>query len=116
MSPTATWCRAAGRTPGPRGRVHPTTAVRASPSRPPRPASEPAPGSLALPPWLDRALRGATVVAVLGLGAVGLAQPDSVLRGGVAWLGFLVCVLAGWGTIVARLARAGDCDVGLRAA
>ncbi|HEY0483614.1 MAG TPA: hypothetical protein VGD37_39115 [Kofleriaceae bacterium] len=70
----------------------------------------------AVPAWLDRALRGVTVLAVLGLGVVGFAQPDAVLRGGAAWLAFLVFVLAGWGVIVTRLARAGDCDFGLRAA
>ncbi len=65
---------------------------------------------------LDRALRVATIVLVLGLGAAGLAQPTSVLRGGVAWLGFLFFVLAGWGSIVARVARVADPDTGQRTA
>lgn len=67
-------------------------------------------------PGLDRVLRVVTVLAVLGLGAAGLAQPSSVLRGGIAWLGFVFFALAGLGAIVARIARAGDLDVGLRAA
>jgi hypothetical protein len=62
------------------------------------------------------ALRGATVLAVLALGAAGLALPGSVLIGGVAWLVFLGFVLAGWGAIVARLAGADDVDAGLLAA
>src|SRR5882672_5579976 len=78
----------------------------APPTAPPAAPVEP-------PPVLDRALRGATVAAALGLGAAGLALPDSLLTGGVAWLGFLWCVLAGWGAIVARIARAADLDFGL---
>jgi hypothetical protein len=65
---------------------------------------------------LDRVLRAVAILAVFGLGATGLALPASVLRGGLAWLAFLFFVLAGWGTIVARLARAGDPDGGVRAA
>jgi hypothetical protein len=65
---------------------------------------------------LDRGLRIAAVLVVLGLGAAGLAQPDSVLVGGSAWLAFLFFVLAGWGAIVARVSRAGDLDAGLLAA
>lgn len=71
---------------------------------------------LAGPAPLDRALRIAAILVVLGLGVAGLAQPTSVLRGGLAWLGFLLFVSAGWGTIVARIARADDPDLGLRAA
>ena len=69
-------------------------------------------GSLAV----DRALRAAAILAVFGLGAAGLAQPSSVLLGGVAWLGFLGFVIAGWGTIVARLARTEQPDAGQRVA
>lgn len=58
-------------------------------------------------------LRGVTVLAVLALGAAGLAVPGSVLIGGAAWLAFLGFVLAGWGAIVARLAGAEDADAGL---
>ncbi|HEX3757854.1 MAG TPA: hypothetical protein VHW23_04070 [Kofleriaceae bacterium] len=65
---------------------------------------------------VDRALRGATVLAVLGLGAAGLALPGAVLAGGVAWLVFLGFVLAGWGAIVSRLAGASAPDAGLAAA
>jgi hypothetical protein len=65
---------------------------------------------------LDRALRIVAIVAVFGLGAAGLAQPTSVLRGGIAWLAFLFFVLAGWGTIVVRVARAADPDAGQRTA
>jgi len=71
---------------------------------------------MTVPAAIDRALRGVTVLAVLGLGATGLALPTSVLGGGIAWLGFLFFVLAGWGTIVTRAARAGDPDAGTRAA
>ncbi|HEU4732617.1 MAG TPA: hypothetical protein VFT22_32200, partial [Kofleriaceae bacterium] len=65
---------------------------------------------------LDRALRGLAIALVLGLGALGLALPASVLRGGVAWLAFLLFVLAGWGTIVTRVARADHPDAGQRIA
>lgn len=64
----------------------------------------------------DRSLRGATVLAVLALGAAGLALPGSILIGGAAWLAFLGFVLAGWGAIVARLAGAAEADAGLLAA
>jgi hypothetical protein len=69
-----------------------------------------------VPASLDYALRAAAIVAVLGLGVAGIAQPESALRGGIAWLAFLFFVLAGWGTLVARIARAGDPDGGVRAA
>jgi len=69
-----------------------------------------------VPAALDRTLRVVAVLAVLGLGAAGLAQPSSVLRGGVAWLGFVFFVLTGWGAIVTRVARAEAPDAGLRAA
>jgi len=65
---------------------------------------------------LDRVLRVVAVLTVLGLGAAGLAQPSSVLRGGIAWLGLLFFALAGWGAIVSRIARVRVPDVGLRAA
>jgi hypothetical protein len=70
-------------------------------STPPRTGGDRAP----VPVALDRALRVVAVLAVLGLGTAGLAQPTSVLRGGVAWLGFLLFVLTGWGAIVTRIAR-----------
>jgi hypothetical protein len=76
------------------------------------PAPRPGPRSIAV----DRALRGATVLAVLALGATGLALPDSVLIGGAAWLAFLGFALTGWGAIVGRLAGAGDADAGLATA
>ena len=81
-------------------------------TRKPRPASELAHAPVAL----DRALRIIAIVAVFGLGAAGLAQPTSVLRGGIAWLAFLFFVLAGWGTITVRVARVADPDAGQRAA
>jgi hypothetical protein len=66
-----------------------------------------------------RALRGlarAIAIALPAAGAaVGLALPDDVLWGGLAWLGFLVAALAGWGHAVARATRA-DVDLGLRLA
>ena len=81
-------------------------------TRKPRPVSEYAHAPVAL----DRALRVVAIVAVFGLGAAGLAQPTSVLRGGIAWLAFLFFVLAGWGTIVVRVARTADPDAGQRIA
>jgi hypothetical protein len=73
-------------------------------------------GPAAVSQRLDRALRGAAIALVGGAGALGLALSSSVLVGGVAWLAFLVFVLAGWGAIVLRLARVDDGDLGLRAA
>ncbi|HEX2692178.1 MAG TPA: hypothetical protein VHN14_36460 [Kofleriaceae bacterium] len=73
------------------------------------------PGEHRWPRWLDRGLRIAGILGVLGLGAAGLALPSSVLFGGIAWLGCLFFVLIGWGTITARIARVGDLDAGLAA-
>jgi len=67
-------------------------------------------------PQLDGVLRGVTILGVLVLGVAGLAQPTSVLRGGLPWLGFLMFVLSGWGAIVVRLARISDPDAGQRTA
>lgn len=64
----------------------------------------------------DRVARIAAIVAVLALGAIGLALPGSVLFGGVAWLAFLFFALSGWGALVVRVARVADVDVGLRTA
>ncbi len=64
----------------------------------------------------DVAMRVATIVIVLALGAVGLALPHAVLRGGLAWLAFLFFVLSGWGYVVVRLRQVADPDFGLRAA
>ncbi|MBL9019713.1 MAG: hypothetical protein JNL83_36315 [Myxococcales bacterium] len=60
--------------------------------------------------------RIAVVAAVLTLGALGLAAPGAILRGGVAWAVFLLAVASGWGYLVARLGRVADPDLGLRAA
>lgn len=81
-------------------------------------ASAPAPSSLTSPspPSLDRALRALTILAVLALGVTGIALPESVLCGGVAWLGFLFFVLSGLGYLVTRVRRVEDPDFGLRAA
>jgi len=108
------------REPAEGGRREPAEGGRREPaedpaSRPPRTA-RPSGSHAAVSVRLDRALRGAAVLAVLGLGAVGLAQPTSVLRGGVAWLGFVFFVLTGWGAIVTRVARTDDPDAGLGAA
>ncbi len=59
--------------------------------------------------------RSAAIAVVIGLGVLGLATHDSVLRGGIAWLGFLLAIASGWGYIVARFARVADPDFGLRA-
>jgi len=91
-------------------------AVRPPTERGPLEPRLPATAAAVLPLALDRALRMAAILAVFGLGAAGLAQPGSVLRGGVAWLVFLGFVCAGWGTLVLRLARAQERDAGLRAA
>jgi len=64
---------------------------------------------------LDRALRILTVVGVIALGAIGLALPESPLRGGVSWLAFLFFALSGHGYLVVRAAKVPDVDVGLRA-
>ena len=83
---------------------------------------EPRPGSLAprdrlgASPQLDGVLRGVTILVVLGLGVAGLAQPSSVLRGGLPWMGFLLFVLSGWGATVVRIARIPDPDLGQRTA
>jgi hypothetical protein len=94
---------------GPHGRSERT-------SRVPRPSSiVPRDRSMVSPP-LDGVLRGVTILLVLGLGVAGLAQPGSVLRGGIAWLAFLGFAASGWGAIVVRIARVSDPDTGLRTA
>lgn len=60
--------------------------------------------------------RIAVVAAVLLLGALGLLAPGAILRGGLAWLFFLLAVASGWGYLVARIGRVADPDLGLRAA
>lgn len=62
----------------------------------------------------DRKVRIGTVAIVFGLGALGLACPQLIVIGGLAWLVFLLAVVAGWGSLVARLARIEEPDVGLR--
>lgn len=59
--------------------------------------------------------RVAIIAIVVGYGALGFAAPGSVLRGGIAWLVFLLAIASGWGYLVARLARVADPDTGLRA-
>lgn len=65
---------------------------------------------------LDRGLRVVAIAGIAGLGAFGAALPGSLLAGGLAWLGFLLFVLAGWGFLVARLLRLDARDLGQRAA
>jgi hypothetical protein len=103
----APWRPGRSRRPGPGAARRITAPLDAVPDEP---------DELWVPAALDRGLRIAAIVAVFGLGAAGLAQPGSVLRGGVAWLVFLGCVCAGWGTLVAWTARAADPGSGLRAA
>jgi hypothetical protein len=67
-------------------------------------------------PTVDRVLRAAMIVVVLALGVLGIGMPQSVLRGGVAWLGFLFFVLSGWGYLIVQIRRVADPDFGLRAA
>lgn len=63
-----------------------------------------------------RALARAAVIGAPAVGAaIGLAAPWSVLWGGLAWMGFLVAVLAGWGHLVEKLTRHTG-DLGLRLA
>ncbi len=64
---------------------------------------------------LDTALRVSTIAIVIALGAYGLARPEAVLTGGIAWLAFLFFVLSGWGWLVTRIARVEDPDFGMRA-
>lgn len=64
---------------------------------------------------VDRVARIASIAAVVGLGAIGMALPDALLVGGVAWLALLFFVLSGWGWLVVRIARVEDPDFGLRA-
>src|SRR5690606_21524597 len=63
----------------------------------------------------DVALRLSTIALVLGLGALGLAQPDAAITGGVPWLAFLIFALSGFGWFVVRVTRIDDADFGLRA-
>lgn len=63
-----------------------------------------------------KAARAATIAIVIALGAYGLARPEAVLTGGVAWLAFLMFVLSGWGWLAVRIVRVPDADFGLRAA
>src|SRR5215475_11667904 len=65
---------------------------------------------------IDRVLRFATLAAVGALGVLGFIAPESVLRSGVLWLGFLFFVLSGFGYVAVRAARLTDVDFGLRAA
>jgi hypothetical protein len=67
-------------------------------------------------PRIDWILRIAVIVLVLAMGGIGIALPHSVLRGGVAWLGFLFFVLSGWGYFIVRIRGVADPDFGLRAA
>lgn len=67
----------------------------------------------------SRGLRGAArALAIAGpaaAGAYGLAAPDRILTGGLAWLGFVLAALAGWGHAVERLCGTRT-DAGLRLA
>ena len=63
----------------------------------------------------DRAARLCTIAVVIALGAIGLARPDSVLVGGLAWLALLFFACSGWGWLVVRATRIADPDFGLRA-
>ena len=53
---------------------------------------------------------------VLALGVVGLTASQALLRGGAAWLVFLLFAFSGAGFLVARIARVSEPDLGLRAA
>jgi hypothetical protein len=65
---------------------------------------------------LDRGLRVVAIIGVAALGVCGAALPGSLLVGGVAWVGFLLAVLAGWGFLVGMVLRTGARDVGQGAA
>ncbi|MCE9575970.1 MAG: hypothetical protein K8W52_22655, partial [Deltaproteobacteria bacterium] len=65
--------------------------------------------------WTAGFLRGIAVAVPAAAAVIGLAAPDSVLWGGAAWLGFLIAVLAGWGSLVERAAKV-EVDLGLRLA
>lgn len=61
------------------------------------------------------AARGVAIALPAAAAAVGWAMPDQVLWGGLAWLAFVLAVLAGWGALVERLVGA-TVDLGLRLA
>lgn len=66
-----------------------------------------------------RATRALALAGPLAGGVLGLALPGSVLLGGLAWLGFLVGSLAGWGALASRAAgldREPEADLGMRLA
>lgn len=59
--------------------------------------------------------RAAMILLPLVAASLGLAAPWSILWGGLAWTGFLIAVLAGWGSLVERFTRHPG-DLGLRLA
>ena len=75
--------------------------------------------TVAAGPWdataVNLVARLAAIALPLAGAAIGLAAPGSVLWGGLAWLGFLLAVLAGWGHLLERAART-EVDLGLRVA
>jgi hypothetical protein len=65
--------------------------------------------------WCVVLLRTIAIAVPAAAAVIGLAAPASVLWGGMAWLGFLLAVLAGWGHLIARAADV-EVDLGLRLA
>lgn len=61
------------------------------------------------------AARGLAIALPALAAATGWAFPEEVLWGGVAWLGFVLVVLAGWGSLVER-GVGSTVDLGLRLA
>lgn len=61
------------------------------------------------------AARAVAIALPAAAAAVGWAMPEQVLWGGLAWLGFVLAVLAGWGALVERAVGA-TVDLGLRLA
>ncbi len=58
----------------------------------------------------------ASLVAVAALSALGLALPAESAPGAAAWMVVLLAAFAGWGSVVARVARVAAPDLGLRIA
>lgn len=72
-------------------------------------------GSTVSAPAVRVAARGAAIALPAAGAVLGATAPSSVLWGGAGWMVFLLAVLAGWGHLVARAARA-EVDLGLRVA
>src|SRR5690242_10446128 len=66
-------------------------------------------------PGLGLAARGVALVLPIACGAFAIANPQSVLYGGTAWLIVLLCSFAGFGHVIERVVGL-EVDLGLRLA